>query len=219
MRAAQDQINRPVAAVVLSILRRLPHAPLSTRQWVSLLALLFPPVVRARTVSTKLAQEFYASQSPNGRAPHVTPRPYTAPMLGQTLETFARPKLEDPQTAPQGATDGTAALIRHIEQANREYVVQASSADDVRFARVDPYGETCAFCRMLISRGPVYLSQVSGAFQSHPHCTCVAVPVWDPLDYPGIEQAEAAEKQWVQATHGKSGKEAIRAFRREVEGT
>lgn len=220
MRTAQDRINRPIAAIALALLRRLPAEPVPESAWLNLIALLFAPVVRAREQSTTLARGFYLSQSPLDRAPDPEPRPYNAPMLAKTLTTFARPLLEDPETHDKGAAQGTAALVRHIEQANREYIVQASDVDNVRFARVDPYGETCAFCRLLISRGPVYLSQVSGAFQSHPHCTCVAVPVWDPSsDWPGREQYEAAEQQWIEATAGKSGRDAIRAFRQAVEGT
>lgn len=219
MRAAQDAINRPAAVVALTLLRRLPPGPIPTPAWVNLVALLFRPVVRARESSVVLAKDFYASQT-GGRAPQVAPHPYSAPMLAKALQTFARPMLELPETHEKGAVAGSAALVRHIDQANREYIVQATSRDDIRFARVDPHGETCAFCRLLISRGPVYLSQVSGAFQSHPHCTCVAVPVADPhSDWPGRDQFEAAEQQYAEATAGKSGKDAIRAFRRAVEGT
>lgn len=48
----------------------------------------------------------------------------------------------------------------------------------LRFARVPTGAETCAFCLMLASRGPVYLDRGSAqeVLHSHPHCDCVLVP-------------------------------------------
>lgn len=217
MRAQQDAINRPVATVALTVLRRLPSVPLSPLQWGQLVALLFPMVQSTRAKSASLARTFYASQTPHPTVPTFDPPAYDATMLAKTLETFSRPRLAAPATHEQGAAGGASALVRHVEQANREWVALAASSDKARFARVDPYGETCAFCRLLISRGPVYLSQTSGAFQSHPDCTCVAVPVFDlDADWPGKDQFLEAEEQYARATAGTSGKESIRAFRRAV---
>lgn len=50
-----------------------------------------------------------------------------------------------------------------------------------RFARVPSGGETCRFCIMLASRGPVYVSQDSAGATDHFHtnCDCRIVPFWD----------------------------------------
>lgn len=51
-------------------------------------------------------------------------------------------------------------------------------------------GKTCAFCTMLISRGPVY--GADGAdFDSHPRCGCSAEPVYS-TSTPMTEEAERA---------------------------
>lgn len=49
-----------------------------------------------------------------------------------------------------------------------------------RYARV-PYGETCPFCIMLASRGPIYYTAESAGFNNHYHanCDCRIVPMFD----------------------------------------
>lgn len=50
-----------------------------------------------------------------------------------------------------------------------------------RFARVPSGSETCRFCIMLASRGPVYTSRDSAGANNHfhPNCDCRIVPFWD----------------------------------------
>lgn len=51
----------------------------------------------------------------------------------------------------------------------------------VRYARVPGGGETCDFCIMLASRGPVYHSAATAGELNHYHanCRCRIVPMWD----------------------------------------
>ena len=51
---------------------------------------------------------------------------------------------------------------------------------ETRFARVPTGDETCDFCIMLASRGPVYhTEETAGAFDHyHAHCDCRIVPFW-----------------------------------------
>lgn len=50
-----------------------------------------------------------------------------------------------------------------------------------RFARVPAGAETCNFCLMLASRGPVYWTAETAGAMNHYHanCDCRIVPVWD----------------------------------------
>ncbi|QDK03451.1 capsid maturation protease [Mycobacterium phage PainterBoy] len=105
------------------------------------------------------------------------------------------------------------------------------------WARVATGRETCAWCLMLISRGPVYsgpdaagldlddtttidlwneagqdLSKfrelVDGSLQEwHAGCDCVVVPVFDTANWVGKEAWEQAEKLWIDA--GKEADERI----------
>ena len=54
----------------------------------------------------------------------------------------------------------------------------ATGLGDVRYARVPTGEETCEFCIMLASRGPVYLTfdSAGGDDHFHPHCDCRIVP-------------------------------------------
>lgn len=55
---------------------------------------------------------------------------------------------------------------------------------ETRYARVPTGEETCDFCIMLASRGPVYHTEESaGAFDHwHAHCDCRVVPFWGTYD-------------------------------------
>lgn len=108
------------------------------------------------------------------------------------------------------------------------------------WARVATGRETCGWCLMLVSRGPVYSSaksagagvgdrdavQLSGAgeFSSQDHmkawhagCDCKVVPVFRLDDWSGRDSYKAAERLWQESTKGYSGKDAVNAFRRAVE--
>lgn len=91
------------------------------------------------------------------------------------------------------------------------------------WARVPTGAETCGWCLMLCSRGPVFHSAYSagleqedylavqmfefqGEFDSddmeewHPGCDCKAVPVFDLQDWPGRDQYLESQELWKEAT-------------------
>lgn len=109
------------------------------------------------------------------------------------------------------------------------------------WARVPTGRETCGFCWMLASRGPVYRSSgtagargtqqsvvmktADGSFgkadmnQWHPNCDCKVVPVFRLDEWDGKDKYEAAKKLWEDEIKGRySGRDALNAFRRLVEG-
>lgn len=90
------------------------------------------------------------------------------------------------------------------------------------WARVATGDETCAWCLMLISRGPVYLSAKSAGLdlhdagaaaavaegedvsefmnEWHTGCDCKVIPVYDQFDWPGMDAAARALELWVDAS-------------------
>lgn len=92
----------------------------------------------------------------------------------------------------------------------------------VGWARIATGRETCAWCLMLISRGPVYRSAESAGLdlddesveemfaagedvrehmdQWHPGCDCKVVPVYDKQNWPGFEEWKRAEDLWIEAS-------------------
>lgn len=114
-----------------------------------------------------------------------------------------------------------AAVQRHVRQAGREAVTDAVEAggDLIGWARVMTGSETCSFCAMLASRGPVYSSEGASLFRGgqsvksyHDHCDCIAVPVFRGKNWLGMRNYEKLEQLWLESTQGTSGKDAAKAF-------
>lgn len=91
----------------------------------------------------------------------------------------------------------------------------------IGWARVDHQPPTCAFCTMLISRGPVYSSAKTAGDRNRFHlgCTCEVVLVTEATksSYRGIEVTKDAAALWEKASKGRSGKSVPKAFRELVE--
>lgn len=112
---------------------------------------------------------------------------------------------------------------RLVAAGGRDTVEGSVAADrqSVGWARMIHSKRPCAFCLMLVSRGPVYKSSESatqkrsgGAY--HDHCSCGAEPVFDKnAEWPG--GAKQIRDLYDRATEGFSGKDALNAFRRAVE--
>lgn len=83
-----------------------------------------------------------------------------------------------------------------------------------RWARVATGAETCGWCLMLCSRGPVYASEARGGGLNawHDGCDCKVVPVFDLEDWEGRERYLASLEMWKGETNGYRGKEAIAAM-------
>ena len=78
----------------------------------------------------------------------------------------------------------------------------------VAWARVLSGAENCAFCIILASRGPVYRTKASAgglkATEYHNLCDCEAVPIYDGVEWDGLEQADwLYENVYLPAIGGK----------------
>ena len=96
----------------------------------------------------------------------------------------------------------------------------------VGWARVLTGAESCAWCAMLASRGPVFRSERDAQFitsrserfdsrkldKYHDNCDCEVVMVREGVDWNGREQYEALEQLWIDSTPGTSGSDAVKAF-------
>lgn len=117
----------------------------------------------------------------------------------------------------QAFAEASEAAGRHVQNGGRETVLTLVQADDVAlgWARVTD-GDPCYFCAMLASRGGVFKTRESAAFQPHDRCGCVPVPIYDRASaFPG--RAREFQALWRESTTGTSGKDSIRAFRRAYE--
>lgn len=220
-RREQDAITAPVVTAAVSVLRSLAGRPLTGDLWRLLLGALFPTVAQARAGSVDLAVRFYAesrAEYATGPAPVPQPPRYELAALDRGLTRTARSRLAEPLTARAAISDTAGMLARHVEQAGRDTVAAVTDLDPVAlgWARVPTGRETCAFCWMLASRGPVYGGTESTGEMTdwHDRCDCQVTPVFDAATWDGRARYLAAHQVWTDVTAGHSGRDALNAFRR-----
>ncbi|CAM4098877.1 hypothetical protein NONI108955_08910 [Nocardia ninae] len=142
---------------------------------------------------------------------------------------------EDPprEIEPKGSSAPAPGVTPRPSERSRKQVVG--------WARVTTSAEPCGFCQMMVSRGPTYGSASNAGFHGtdemairlfgegrdkqmrlmmrkwHTGCRCKVVPVFDRKNWPGRADYLAARRLWNDTTDGKSGRDAVNAFRRAVE--
>jgi hypothetical protein len=228
--AQQAVISAATANYVLQFAKFFVRPALAIADWLNLLQLLFPQVQQKREEAAALAREFYDSQ----RALHHPELPrndrlvehYEFQWFVENMEpTRKRLSQED---SPQDAV-GALALraVREVENGGRRQIIHAVENEPEPkvlrgWARVATGRETCAWCLMLISRGPVYLGADTAGLdlddtsarsmiaagedvsefmeEWHDGCDCKVVPVFKREDWPGQEAADRALELWIEAT-------------------
>ncbi|AUX81760.1 capsid maturation protease [Mycobacterium phage Acme] len=238
--AAQLLISAAVVRHVRNVAGFFAQPALTMFDWLRLLDLLFPEIQRRRTEASVLARRFYDSQ----RAQHHPDLPRNdRPLEGTTFEKFvenmdpARERMQQADTRGDALTHLTLRAVREVENAGRQQIIHAVENDPEPrvlrgWARVATGRETCAWCLMLISRGPTYVraetagldldtehalelfknkdqetyfADISGEIkQWHTGCDCKVIPVFRNEDWFGKEAADRALDLWGEAT-----KEAI----------
>jgi hypothetical protein len=205
------------------------------KAWLGLLALIYPIVEDYRRQSSELAREFYDSER-RDKTGIETPHPtYLAEYEPDWFQEAMRPvrKAFSAEDASEGAeTKVLSAIAKEIENGGRRTMLRAVEDDpEVRgWARVQGGEDSCAFCAMLISRGPVYQFADTAGLDAddtsaveifrqaesgndnglldelmtrwHPNCDCKVVPVFDKANWPGMKQYREAEKLWEDSTKG-----------------
>lgn len=142
--------------------------------------------------------------------------------LGVTGPTRYK-QLVDSGTPPNEAvTDAldsmNSMLVRRVQDGSRLTVVSNVMKDDKAYGwqRLSATGHPCAFCALLISRGPVYKSQASADFQAHDKCSCFAEPFYT-SSAQAVPVAQEYQELYKSSTEGYSGQAARNAFRRAYE--
>lgn len=120
-----------------------------------------------------------------------------------------------PAAAKRSAfVQASGSMSRHIFSGGRETLALSTASDRAagRWSRVT--GDApCAFCAMLASRGPVYLTEETGSFKAHDHCTCWGEPHYEGAEWPG--RAREFRRLWNK--HAK-GENPLNEFRRALAG-
>lgn len=243
--AAQAAIASETLNYVLTFSKFFARPALSIAQWLGFLNLLFPQIQAKREQAATLGRVFYDSQREQNH-PDI-PR-NDRPLEGTTFETFVKnmepARLQMQQENAQDKAIATVAVraVREVENAGRQQVIHAVQNDPgleaaenagrptqqtIRgWARVATGRETCAWCLMLVSRGPVYQAastagldindtsaakmiaagtDVSDSMQQwHDGCDCIVVPVFKTQDWPGQAAASRALDLWNDASREAS---------------
>lgn len=126
----------------------------------------------------------------------------------------------------------SASVARHAHAAGRSMVADTAMVGEVidarrrpqraGYARVLTGAESCGFCTMLASRGPVYRSDTAQRRKDgrayHDNCDCVARLVVDGRPWEGQAEAEALYARWLQVTYkdGKLAPDAVSLWRKHV---
>jgi hypothetical protein len=242
--AQQQQTNAAAVLVLGNILRQYQLSALSPAQWDALVVQMFPIVEFYRQLSAQSGREFFDSE----RDQHVGQRldAYLATYELDWLREALRPSQADFQrevTQDHQLATTLLRLSKEVENGGRRTILRAVRSDPVvkGWARIATGRETCAFCLMLVSRGPVFTSAESAGLDLndtsaadlfaagdkealdelttrwHPGCDCEIAPVYDRSNWPGMDAYQRASQLWGTHTKGYSGKDALNAFRRALE--
>lgn len=240
----QRSISARVMRVMLQVLLPFLLIPLTSQAWSDIMHSLFPMVNEARRESAVLAREYYDTQ----RLRHVDDEidlDLAAYELQWFLESMnpSRRFFQSGETSTGQAIQAGFRAVKEVENGGRRTIRNAVERDGnaLGWARVATGRETCAFCLMLVSRGPVYQDAESAGLNAddttamqildegdteafnelmtrfHPNCDCKVVPVFDKNDWQGRDDYLEAREMWKDVTKGFSGRDALNAFRRAIE--
>lgn len=108
-------------------------------------------------------------------------------------------------------------LQRVVANGSRDTVVGNIRRDPgkARYVR-HASASSCAFCRMLATRGAVYWSESSATKDYHDHCHCMAVPVWPGTPYEEPPEVEQWRQEYEAAAAEGGGTKAILSRMRKV---
>ncbi|HET7386754.1 MAG TPA: hypothetical protein VFJ19_08850 [Nocardioidaceae bacterium] len=116
----------------------------------------------------------------------------SSPLFPRDVTTDDGRKAHVPADADKALDRASAVLQRNVLQYGRQTIADNARRDpaDARWARVPTGDETCAWCRILASRGAVYESEQSAQFigeskdKYHDWCDCQPIAVWRDSELP-----------------------------------
>lgn len=245
MESLQANNATPVVVQAMTLLSAYRGVQLTTGLWLAILELLFAFAEPASVRSAEIGRDFYDRE--RSRVFPGIPRHdfYLSTLRFEQFVEDMEP-LRSVMTKA-GNTDSEISVAatrvaRSVENSGRWTTIRAAESDPlndddmffdddfeviervrrkpggIAWARVPTGRETCGWCIMLASRGPVYKTAESAGGGDmlgwHTGCDCHVVPVFDREDWEGRDRYKAAEEMWKKETKGYSGRDAVNALRR-----
>lgn len=229
----QAGIVARIVRLFLVLLGQFRQQTMTPAIWRALMGTIYPWITEAREESSRLARDFYDSE--RLRVLPDEPRQdvdlnsnYELDWLLEAMKP-AEQKFRLIDTSEGATVQAAMRIAKEVENGGRRTLLQAvdSDAKALGFARVATGRETCGFCLMLVSRGPVYKTFESAGGSDdfrddfmkkwHPNCDCKVVPVFAETDWPGYQEYLEALDLWKQVTReGYRGQDALNAIRRAI---
>lgn len=223
----------------------------TAREWLQIMEFIYPEVEQRRSEAARLARTFYDDQR-SIEIPELTrnDRPleeYRFDWFVQNMDP-ARKLVTQANSPSNAATHVALRAVREVENAARRQIIHAVENDfDLQefiqaagrpapnlqavqqdsqlirgWAREATGDETCAWCLMLVSRGPVYIAAETAGLdldddeaarmiaagldvsehmeQWHAGCDCIVVPVFKYGEWHGQAAADRALELWNEAS-------------------
>ncbi|SHS98161.1 Uncharacterised protein [Mycobacteroides abscessus subsp. abscessus] len=223
-------ITSPAVLYIVKVAKIFARYELDWAQWIQLLHLIYPEIENRRYQAADIAREFYDSQREVHRPDLDRDDQF---LVNYSFERFvegmepARKRISQMDSRDNAISHMALRAAREIENAGRRQIIRAAEAQTQPqviqgWARVATGRETCAWCLMLISRGPVYsaaeragldlddelAARMVAAGQDvseymdewHTGCDCKVVPVFDVENWVGKKEADLALDLWNDAT-------------------
>lgn len=247
----QRSITARAVQLILNLLIPYRGIPLTQTSWRFIVRGMFPIIDSARRESALLMRQYYDSQ----RLEHVGTDDYNIDIPSYELawlEESMQPVFREARVIvldDAKVVETSLRVAKEVEGGGRRTALNAVRGEKRRvgFARVATGRETCAFCLMLVSRGPVFKSELKAGAKHegaaeimeqkndfsdeeldelmtrwHPGCDCKVVPVFDVNNWQGKEDFERMEDIWKEYTRGFAGarftkNDKLNAFRRAIE--
>lgn len=247
----QRSITARAVQLILQLLFPYRGIPLTQTSWRFIVRGMFPIVDSARRESAVLMRQYYDSQ----RLEHVGDDDYNIDLPSYELawlEESLQPIFREARViefSDEKVVETALRVAKEVENGGRRTALNAVRGETRRvgFARVATGRETCAFCLMLVSRGPVFKSELKAGAKHegaaeiletrndfsdeelddlmtrwHPGCDCKVVPVFDQDNWQGRDDYLRMQQIWIDYTGGFSGakftkNDKLNAFRRAIE--
>lgn len=237
--AQQAAISAAIANYILHFAQFFARPALALADWLELLESLFPTVQQSRREAAVLARTFYDYQ----RGLNYPDLPRNDQFLeGYEFDEFvqemepARQRMSQEESPVDAVPFLALRVVREVENGGRRQIIHAVENESepksrvIRgWARVATGRETCAWCLMLVSRGPTYFDagragldideeSAIEAFEKaadletyfaeigrhmeqwHDGCDCKAVPVFKTQSWFGEAAEKRALELWNDAT-------------------
>ena len=224
------EITTAVVQYVLKIAKVFARYELDRPQWIGVLNIVYPEIEIRRHEAADIARSFYDAQRKDH---HPDLDRNDQFLVNYSFERFvenmepARKRISQMDSRDNAVAHMALQAAREVESAGRRQIIRAVESEPQAkvvqgWARVATGRETCAWCLMLISRGPVYSAaeragldlddeiaarmvaaglDVSEYMEEwHTGCDCKVVPVFDAENWVGKKEADLALELWKDAT-------------------